>query len=214
MTLTQEQRNLLESQTSRYQSNLYVAAEYLEGRGITEDTAVWARLGVVDEGIHGDSEAAFQRLSIPYITRSGVVDLRFRCIRDHECSEVGCSKYLGRPGVSPRLYHVSSLVEAGSGICVAEGELDCVILNQLGYEAVGIPGVANWKPHWGRLFEDFDRIVVFCDGDSAGVGFGRAWSERFPQSVELVTFPDGHDVNSMYLMEGPEWFEHRISYSS
>jgi len=208
--LTQEQKNSLESQVSRYQNSLYVAAEYLEGRGITEDTAVSARLGVVDEPVHGDPEAAFNRLAIPYLTRSGVVDVRFRCLREHDCGDSGCPKYLGRPNVRPRLYNVSALVDAGDIIGVAEGELDALILNQLGYEAIGVPGVANWKPHWSRLFEDFERIVVFCDGDNAGHGFGKAWSERFPQSVELVSFPEGHDVNSMYLMEGPEWFEHHL----
>ena len=210
MTLTQEQRNSLESLVSRYQQHLYVAAEYLDGRGITEDTAVTERLGVLDEPLHKDPEAAYNRLAIPYVTRAGVVDVRYRCIRPHDCGDSGCVKYLGRPGVSPRLYHVSSLVEAGSGICVAEGELDCVILNQLGYEAVGIPGVANWKPHWNRLFEDFDRIIVFCDGDSAGHGFGKAWADRFPQSVELVQCDDGEDVNSTFIEEGPDWFERHL----
>lgn len=205
--LTLEQKHLLESQTSRYQSNLYVAAEYLEGRGITEDTAVWARLGVVDEGIHGDSEAAFQRLSIPYITRSGVVDLRFRCIRDHECGEVGCSKYLGRPGATLRIYGVDDLVSAGDTIAVTEGELDRLILRQLGYPAVGLPGAESWKRHWHRLLEDFSRVVVFGDGDPAGVRFIRKLMDQFPQSVEGVQLPDGEDVNSMYLMEGPDWFE-------
>lgn len=207
MTLTQEQRSLLESQTSRYQEHLYVAAEYLDGRGITEDTAVWARLGVVDEGIHGDSEAAFQRLSIPYITRSGVVDLRFRCIRDHECGEVGCSKYLGRPGATLRIYGVDDLVSAGDTIAVTEGELDRLILRQLGYPAVGLPGAESWKRHWHRLLEDFSRVVVFGDGDAAGVRFIRKLMDQFPQSVEGVQLPDLEDVNSMYLMEGPEWFE-------
>lgn len=207
MTLTQEQRNLLESQTSRYQSNLYVAAEYLEARGITEDTAVWARLGVVDEGIHGDSEAAFQRLSIPYITRSGVVDLRFRCIRDHECGEVGCSKYLGRPGATLRIYGVDDLVSAGDTIAVTEGELDRLILRQLGYPAVGLPGAESWKRHWHRLLEDFSRVVVFGDGDAAGVRFIRKLMDQFPQSVEGVQLPDLEDVNSMYLLEGGGYFE-------
>ena len=210
MTLTQEQRNSLESLVSRYQTNLYVAAEYLDGRGITEATAVMERLGVLDEPLPKDPDAAYNRLAIPYVTRAGVVDVRYRCLREHDCGDSGCAKYLGRAGVSPRLYHVSSLVEAGSGICVAEGELDCVILNQLGYEAVGIPGVANWKPHWSRLFEDFERIVVFCDGDSAGVGFGKAWADRFPQSVELVQCDDGEDVNSTFIEEGPDWFERHL----
>jgi Toprim domain-containing protein len=207
VVLSQEQRTLLESQTLRYQEHLYVAAEYLEGRGITEDTAVSARLGVVDGEIHGDPEAAFQRLSIPYITRSGVVDLRFRCIRDHECGEVGCAKYLGRPGATLRLYGVDDLVSAGDTIAVTEGELDRLILRQLGYPAVGLPGAESWKRHWSRLFEDFQRVVVFGDGDAAGVRFIRKFFDQFPQSTEAAQLPEGEDVNSMFLLEGPEYFE-------
>lgn len=207
MTLTQEQRSLLESQTSRYQSNLYVAAEYLDGRGITEDTAVSARLGVVDEEIHGDPDAAFQRLSIPYITRSGVVDLRYRCIRDHECSEVGCPKYLGRPGSTLRIYGVDDLVSAGDTIAVTEGELDRLILRQLGYPAVGLPGAESWKRHWHRLFEDFSRLVVFGDGDAAGIRFIRKFFDEFPQTAEGVQLPDSEDVNSMFLHTDREYFD-------
>lgn len=207
MKLTPEQRLLLESQTSQYQSNLYVAAEYLEARGITEDTAVTARLGVVDEPIHGDSEAAYSRLSIPYLTPSGVVDLRYRCIRGHDCGEVGCPKYLGRPGSSLRIYGVEDLVSAGSSIGVTEGELDRLILHQLGYSAVGLPGAESWKRHWRRLFEDFERIVVFGDGDAAGHRFIKKMMDEFPQNVEGVQLPDGEDVNSMYLLEGEQYFE-------
>lgn len=212
MTLTKEQRILLESQTSRYQTNLYLAAEYLEARGITEDTAVTARLGVVDEPVHGDDDSAYQRLTIPFVTRSGVVDIRYRCIRDHDCGDSGCPKYLGRPGSSLRLYNVEGLVSADSAICVTEGELDALILNQLGYNAVGQPGSESWKPHWYRLFEDFSRIIVFGDADSAGRRFIRGWMDRFPQSVEGVQIPgeDGEDVNYMYLLEGREYFDHII----
>lgn len=206
-TLTQEQRNTLESQTSQYQNNLYVAAEYLEGRGITEDTAVTARLGVVDGEVHGDSSAAYQRLSIPYITRSGVVDVRFRCIRGHDCSEVGCAKYLGRPGAVLRLYGVEDLVSAGDTIAVTEGELDRLILRQLGYPAVGFPGAESWKRHWHRLFEDFSRIVVFGDGDAAGHRFIKKMMDEFPQGVEGVQLPDGEDVNSMFLQQDREYFD-------
>lgn len=206
MPLTQEQRNLLESQTSRYQSNLELAAEYLAGRGITEDTAVSARLGVVDEPIHGDSDAAYNRLSIPFLTRSGPVDIRFRCIRDHECGEVGCPKYLGRPGSSLRIYGVEDLVSAGDTIAVTEGELDRLIIRQLGYPAIGLPGAESWKRHWHRLFEDFGRIIVFGDGDSAGHRFIRKFMDEFPQSTEGAQLVDGEDVNSMYLQEGESYF--------
>lgn len=207
MTLTREQRSLLESQTSRYQEHLYLAAEYLDGRGITEDTAVSARLGVVDEPIHGDTEAAYNRLAIPYITRSGVVDLRYRCIRGHACGEVGCPKYLGRPGQTLRIFGVEAIVSAGDTIAVTEGELDTLILRQLGYASVGLPGAESWKRHWHRLFEDFSRIVVFGDGDSAGRRFIKKMMDEFPQSVEGIQLPDEEDVNSMYLLEGREYFD-------
>lgn len=205
-TLTQEQRNLLEAQTTQFQSNLYVAAEYLEGRGITEDTAVSARLGVVDEPIWNDPRT-LHRLSIPYLTRSGVVSLRLRCLAGHACDEVGCSKYLGGAGIPPRIFGVESLVSAGESICITEGELDCLILRQLGYHAVGVPGAQTWKKHWNRLFEDFSRILVFCDGDSAGLKVEKAWMDRFPQTVEVVRMPEEEDVNTMYLKEGPEYFD-------
>lgn len=205
--LTTEQRNLLEAQTTRYQTHLYLAEDYLAARGITEDTAVTARLGVVDEEIWGDPNAAFHRISIPYITRSGVVDLRYRCFREHECSDVGCAKYLGRPGASLRLYGVEDLVSAGDTISVTEGELDRAILRQCGFPAVGQPGSESWKAHWSRLFEDFNRIVVFGDGDDAGRRFLKSWSERFPQAVEAVQLPQGEDVNSMFLLEGGEYFD-------
>jgi len=209
VVLTLEQRTLLENQTSQYQNNLYVAAEYLEGRGITEDTAVSARLGVVDEPIHGDADSTYNRLTIPFITRSGVVDLRYRCIRPHDCGDVGCPKYLGRPGSSLRIYHVEALVSADSAICVTEGELDALILNQLGFPAVGLPGAESWKRHWHRLFEDFQRIVVFGDADSAGRRFIKKMMDEFPQTVEGVQIPgeDGEDVNYMFTHEGAEWFD-------
>jgi hypothetical protein len=206
-TLTQEQRLLLENQTSRFQNNLHVAAEYLEARGITEDTAVSARLGVVDEEIHGDADAAFHRLSIPYSTRSGVVDIRFRCLREHSCGDLGCPKYLGRPGATLRIYGVEDLVSAGDTIAVAEGELDRLILRQLGYPAVGLPGAESWKRHWRRLLEDFNRIVVFGDGDTAGHRFIKKMMDEFPQTVEGVQLPEGEDVNSLFLHEDREFFD-------
>lgn len=207
MQLTKEQKNLLEAQTSQYQTNLHLAQDYLEGRGLTEAIAVTARLGVVDVGIHGDTEAAYSRLSIPYLTRSGVVSIRYRCLRGHACDEVGCSKYLGGLGEAPRIYGVEHLVSAGSTIGVVEGELDALTLWQLGHMAVGIPGSQIWKQHWGRLFEDFGRIIVLCDGDPAGERFGKSWAQRFPRSVEVVQLDEHEDVNSMFLLEGGEYFD-------
>lgn len=204
--LTKEQRSWLESKTERYQANVQQAAEYLAGRGFTQDTIDSARLGVVDEAIEGDPYAAGQRLSIPYLTQSGVVNIRFRCIRRHDCGEASCTKYLGSTGFPNRLYGVRRLVAAGSRICITEGELDALTLHQLGYPAVGAPGAQSWKRHWRRLFEDFSGIYVFCDGDEAGRGFRAHILAEVP-SAYPVMMPDKQDVNSMALKEGREFFD-------
>lgn len=206
-TLTALQRALLEAQTSQYENSLALAEGYLAGRGITEDTAATARLGVVDEPLEFDSEATGNYLSIPYIARAGVVSLRYRCIREHNCNDVhGHAKYRTRAGDRARIYGVEHLVSAGPAICVTEGELDALILAQLGYPAVAFPGAQTWKAHYRRLFEDFNRIVVFSDGDHAGKSFADSWLERFPRSAEVAQMEDKEDVNSMYLLYGEDYF--------
>jgi len=206
MRLTPEQRNLLESQTARYQANVHQAAEYLAGRGFSEASIETARLGVVDEPLEGDPYAAGKRLCIPYLTKSGVVQLRFRCLREHDHRETSCPKYVGGTGVAPRLYGVGCLVSAGTAICVTEGELDALTLHQLGYPAVGIPGAQSWKRHWNRLFEDFSQVFVFCDGDEAGRGF-RASVLAEVSSGQAIMMEDREDVNSMFVKEGRDYFD-------
>lgn len=203
--LTKERKSLLESKTAQYQDNIHLAHEYLEGRGFTAETIASARLGVVDEPLEGDPHATGQRLSIPYLTQSGVVNLRFRCLRGHDCQETSCPKYLGFSGIPSRLYGARCLVSAGSRICVTEGELDALTLHQLAYPAVGVPGAQSWKRHWRRLFDDFSRIYVLCDGDDAGWGFRTHILAEIP-SAQAVMMPDGQDVNSMYQKEGSEYF--------
>ncbi len=209
MPLTREQRNSLESLTSRYERELWQAASYLEGRGLSEEAAVSARLGVAfePEGVF-DNEGMF--LSIPYLTRAGVVDIRYRCLREHDHDAEGCGKYRTRLGQPGRLYGVEHLVSAGPWICVTEGELDTLTLHQMGYPAVGIPGAQSWKEHWRLLFEDFSRIIVFLDGDNAGASFGRLWAGKFPHSVETIQMDWEEDVNSMFLKEGKDYFDYLI----
>ena len=73
------QKELLGRAADRYAANIYQAEDYLKSRGIPMETARLARLGVVVEAEVGH-EAYQGRLSIPYVTKTGVVDLRFRSL--------------------------------------------------------------------------------------------------------------------------------------
>jgi DNA primase len=186
-----------------YHSALHEAEDYLAERGITLEQATKARLGVVLEPLTGH-EAYINRLAIPYLTRSGVVDLRFRSM---DLSE---PKYMGMAGATTHLYNVGAFFRATSYISICEGEIDTITLDTVcGIPAVGVPGVNNWKKHYSRLLADFDKVFLFADGDNAGMEFGKSLSRELGNLV-VVQMPEGEDVNSMYRTHGAEYFTHKI----
>lgn len=144
------------------------------------------------------------RLSIPYVTASGVVDIRFRAIGGEE------PKYMGLAGAKTHMYNVRAIEAAASTLCVCEGELDAITLQfAVGLMAVGLPGANSWKTHYRRLLQDFDKIYVFADGDKAGHDFARHLA-REVQGVIVVPMEEGEDVNSTYLKYGPEYLKEKV----
>lgn len=188
-----------------YHNGLQEAEDYLEERGITQSAAIKAGLGVVLEPMTGH-ENYINRLSIPYVTRNGVVDLRFRSL--DAATE---PKYMGLPGATTHLYNVGAFFRASSYICICEGEIDTITLDMVcGIPSVGVPGVNNWKKHYTRLLSDFDKVFLFADGDNAGTEFGKALSRELSNLV-VVQMPDGEDVNSMYRSHGGDYFKDKIA---
>lgn len=187
----------LEEKTSLYEKSLPLVLPYLAARGITEETARRFRLGYVDEAAP-DDERFQHRLVIPYLrpplTKSGrplVLGHRFRD------TSGGTPKYLSTPGSPPRLFNVRPFFSGTSRIGITEGELDAVILDQIGCPGTGVPGATSWNPIWARLFEDFDDILILCDADEAGRNFGNTVSESLGRG-RIVTMPVD-DVNSTFL---------------
>ena len=198
------QKESLTRAAKYYHSALHEAEDYLAERGITMEAATRARLGVVLEPLTGH-ETYINRLSIPYITRSGVVDIRFRSM---DLSE---PKYMGMSGATTHLYNVGAFFRATTFICICEGEIDTITLDSVcGIPAVGVPGVNNWKKHYTRLLQDFDQVFLFADGDNAGTDFGKSLSRELGNLV-VVQMPEGEDVNSMYRSNGVEYFQQKIA---
>ena len=197
------QRESLTKAAKFYHSALHEAEDYLAERGITLEQATRARLGVVLEPLTGH-ENYTNRLAIPYVTRSGVVDLRFRSM---DLSE---PKYMGLTGATTHLYNVGAFFRASSYISICEGEIDTITLDMAcGIPAVGVPGVNNWKKHYTRLLQDFEKVFLFADGDSAGTDFAKHLAKELPNLV-IVQMPDGEDVNSIYLKHGVDFFQQKI----
>ena len=197
------QKELLGKATERYAANISLAQDYLASRGIPLEVARLAQLGVVVEPEVGH-EAYQGRLSIPYVTKSGVVDLRFRSL-----NPAVEPKYMGLTGADTKMYNVLDIERAGDFIGVCEGELDTLTMSRcVGIPCVGVPGANSWKKHYTRLLADVERVIVFADGDQPGKEFANSLARELP--VTVVGFPDGEDVNSFYTSNGAEAIRQKI----
>jgi DNA primase len=98
---------------------------------------------------------------------------------------------------------VKDLLVESDAIYVCEGELDAVISSSVGLPTIGIPGASAFKPHYRLLLQDYERVVVLCDGDEAGRQFGKAIAKEIDTAVP-ISLPDGMDVNDLYLAGGRE----------
>lgn len=177
---------------------------YLAGRGIDKEAASGYLLGVVREP-DASHEQFKDRLSIPFITPTGVVYMRFRCLEAHNCDDLGHGKYQGPEGLPTHLYNVPALHRADRVVVICEGELDALVASEAGVDAVGVPGATNWKPFYYRLFDDFERVVVIGDGDTAGRKFASTLASNIPGAIPRP-MPKGHDVTSFVVANGRESF--------
>ena len=202
MKQTLLQKELLGKAVNKYAENICLAEVYLKSRGISLATARLALLGVVVEPETGH-EAFYDRLSIPYITKTGVVDLRFRSL-----NPAVEPKYMGMTGVETKMYNVLDIDRADNWLGVCEGELDTLTMSKcVGIPCVGVPGANSWKKHYNRLLADFERIFVFADGDQAGTEFARSLARELP--VTIVQLPDGEDVNSIFVKYGGDYIKEK-----
>ena len=207
MKQSDSQRELLGKASRKYAESIYQAEDYLRSRGISMDVARLARLGVVTEPEPGH-EPFIGRLAIPYITKTGVVDIRFRSL-----NPAVEPKYMGMVGSDTKLYNVLDIERAGDWIGICEGELDTLTMSRcIGIPCVGVPGASSWKKHYTRLLADFERVFVFADGDSPGREFANSLSRELPCTI--INFGDGEDVNSAFTKYGAAYIQEKIGLGS
>lgn len=201
--LSTTEMELLEEATHRYE--YYLDGEiqkYLAGpkRGLEEATVRSSRLGRVTNPMPGH-EKYEGWLAIPYLGPKGeVLKIRFRCWEDHDHKEHKHGKYEDLPHSAPRLFNVSAVLDAEEFICITEGELDTLILKQIGIPSVALAGGNAWRPHYRRILAGFDRIYLFGDPDNTGREMNMTIQRALRQSVVVKL---DADVTDTYVQEGP-----------
>jgi hypothetical protein len=186
---------------------------YFNSRGISEQALVDFRIGTVLTPAEGH-ELYVGRACIPYMTPTGVVNLKFRCIEDHDrCDDYGHKKYYALSGYGTRLYNVLALAKDSPSIAITEGEVDAIsVQSVLGMPTVAYPGATQWQgnPHWPLIFEGYSRVYVIADGDKAGRDAAKEVAGSMRQA-DIVSCPDGEDANSLLRTEeGQQWLSSKL----
>jgi hypothetical protein len=177
--------------------------DYLKSHGLDGAIAGKYQLGFVDRPAPGD-ERFRGTLSIPYLTRAGVVALKYRCTvedcdhRDH------AGKYMQHSGQASRLFNPEaffSAAEADAVIGMSEGEIDSIVATEIiGVPTLGMPGATQWGKNaevWKCALDDYDSVLFFADGDAAGLECGRLVVSDLGKKGKLVKCDDEEDVASM-----------------
>jgi len=116
-----------------------------------------------------------ERITIPvYDSRGGCVN-----IRRYSAEARGKAKMISYKMGSgaARLYPIENI--EGDTILLTEGEMDCLLAIQMGYNAMTTTGGANtWRAQWNSLFEG-KKVLICYDIDKAGL----AGAEKVARSL-------------------------------
>jgi len=155
------------------------ARAYLHQRGFTDKTIEELQIGYApvgmlplyrdpiakEAGIATTKHEAFlgDRITFPYFKDANTItDIRGRAIDPNE--ELKYKSPFGdvifRGAIYPYNYHLN----ASQHIIIAEAEIKADIAYQLGYAAMGLPGIGSWRP--GFVQNEKQRVTIVFDNES------------------------------------------------
>jgi len=127
---------------------------HLEGLGHKHDALVASGLFTA-AGV----ESLAGMVTIPFISYgSQVITIRGK--------QIG-GKYKSLPGSQNLPYNIDS-IRGADEVVVTEGEFDALVVEQLGYATMGIPGAQNWKDSFVGYLAEAKRVYICFDNDVAG----------------------------------------------
>lgn len=193
---------------------------YLLGqRGLSPETVLERQLGYVGPGwsltgslpeafsrqeltntglVYRDGPRAYQdffynHLLIPYLSRSGVQQIRGRA-----WGQAKGGKYLTGPGEEVHLFDADS-IEGADDVIITEGEFDAMALRQhlagapedraRKVAVVGLAGAGQFKDGFERYFTDTKRIFIGLDADDTGRREAVKIKERFGARARILELP-------------------------
>lgn len=158
--------------------------KHLREQGWT--TAQIMRTGLVIEHQGKVRDSLRDMVTIPYFVAGNVVSIRGRAWPfTDEDKAAKKPKYKTCGGNSARLYNSDRTWECEE-LVVTEGEFDCMVMEQLGFPAVGVPGARIWQDSWDGYVANVRRVWLVFDRDTAGEAGAQKLTDRFGPKVKRV----------------------------
>ncbi len=182
-TRPEEQREIDSDIVTTYHGQLMgndvLKQRLLEKRGLTDATLTRFHIG--HDG---------KRYYIPILDEKGTcVNIRRY---DPDAKKSGMKMISWRPGFgSARLFPEENF-HNNEPLFLMEGEMDCLLANQLGLNAITCTGGAGtWRDDWNEKFDGKELIICYDVDLSGKTGAGRAAAKTraYVKSVRIVTLP-------------------------
>jgi len=127
-------------------------------------------------------------VTIPYQVAGNIVAIRGRAWPYEDKKR---PKYKTCGGEKARLFNTDA-VWHNSEICITEGEFDTLVLNQMGFPAVGVPGAQTWQDSWDGYMKEMRRLWLVFDRDTAGEQGSAKLLKRFGTKARRIALsPEG-----------------------
>lgn len=174
------------------------ALEYLHGRGLSEETIKYFKLGY-----DKDKNA----ITIPVYKKGELVNIRYRYLNPESRM-----KYSQEKGCEVWLYHdegISIGLEKG-GVLIVEGEFDLMSAWQAGFKNVISPasGKDSYGP-WIELIDPIKKVYIAYDNDKPGkaAGYDLAGRIGIDKSFEVCYGEGFKDANEYFLKHDAKDFK-------
>ncbi len=77
-----------------------------------------------------------------------------------------------------------------NGCISVSGNCDALVLEQLGYAAVGVPGATSWQDSWNGYFSEARKVFICFDPDTAGEAGAERVARAIGPKARIVRMPE------------------------
>jgi DNA primase len=110
---------------------------------------------------------------------------------------ISLSNYSGNLTLK-RFFNIDVLnkIRPDEKLIICEGEFDTMILDQEGYNAIGVPGVTNIPVDQINLISNYDLYLAF-DNDEAGDGAMRKMTNLLNRPIKAIKLKHHNDITEL-----------------